>query len=90
MKDMSDSVKLQFEHGIWCLVFSYLSLIITIVFVFLAFLVDALCFLGTLFGIFAFYFAITDTINCFKKAIEISIKEEKNKSIKRAMNKTLD
>lgn len=90
MKDMSDSVKLQFKLGILCLVSSYFFLIIAIVFVFLAFLVDALYFLVPIFGIFAFYISITDTINYFKKAIEISKKEDENKSIKRAMNKTLD
>lgn len=74
---MSDSVKLRFEHGIWCLVFSYLSLIAFVVFCFLARLIaEDFVLLAFLFFLL-FIILIFSTICNFKDAIDYS-KKEKN------------
>lgn len=74
---MSDSVKLRFEHGIWCLVFSYLSLIAVVVFCFLVELVSADFTILAFLSFIVFVVFIVFTILNFSDAIDIS-KKEKN------------
>lgn len=80
---MSDSVKLRFEHGIWCLVFSYLTLVASVVFGFLTFLVSGGIFLLFIISFTAFAFLLLCAIDYFKEAIATSKKEGEQKNKKR-------
>ena len=63
---MSDSVQLQFEHGIWCLVFSYLCLGLSVASILLMIFIS---------GSIGFIILIAAAIQYFKDAIAISKKE---------------
>lgn len=78
---MSDSVRLQFEHGIWYLVFSYVFLAIIIVSGFLTFLVSGFFFILTFLSFFFFTILIECAIDCFKDAIAISKKEGEKENL---------
>lgn len=73
---MSDSVKLQFEHGIWCLVFSYVCLVALITGILLMIFISGFFIFLAVPAVFAFIFLIIAAIEYLKKAIEISKKEE--------------
>lgn len=87
---MSDSVKLRFEHGIWCLVFSYITLIAFVIFCFLSRIVDASFVMLAFFSFVIFSLLVFATITNFKDAIDYSKKECTNDHIKKGLNKTLD
>lgn len=76
---MSDSVKLQFEHGIWCLVFSYVCLAVSAVSIVLMILVHGAFFILAFFSFIGFIVLIAATIDYLESAIAISKKEGEKK-----------
>lgn len=78
---MSDSIKLRFEHGIWCLIFSYVFLAISVASILLMIFISGMFFILLFLGCIAFIILISAAIEYFKEAIAISKKEgtkEKN------------
>ncbi len=72
---MSDSVQLQFEHGIWCLVFSYLCLGLSVASILLMIFISGAFFILAFFASIGFIILIAAAIQYFKDAIAISKKE---------------
>lgn len=87
---MSDSVKLRYEHAIWCLVFSYLTLIAFFVFCFLSIIINPAFVVLAFWAVIIFIILVYATIDNFKDAIDYSKKECTNDHIKKGLNKTLD
>ncbi len=87
---MSDSVKLRFEHGVWCLVFSYITLLAFVIFCFLSGIVDSFFAVLAFLSFVIFSLLVFATITNFKDAIDYSKKECTNNHIKKVFNKTLD
>ncbi len=75
---MSDSVRLRYEHGIWCLVFSYVCLAISVASILLMIFISFGFFILLVFGGISFMFLTSIATDYFKEAIEISKQEGKN------------
>lgn len=84
---MSDSTKLRFEHAIWCLVFSYLSLLALVAFGFLTALVNFDFFILLFFDIIAFLLLVSAAIYNFRDAIDVSKEEGEQEAKKREKKK---